>query len=100
MLECGNFCFNWLDDISQHKYFFQSLLLNVCNRNLFSCQHFETSFDLLFKSSFWFGYMSMTNFSWRHKERHFVMFVYGAAVQIIPRANVGVSFFVFFIFQI
>ena len=35
----------------------------------------------------------MTNFSWRHKERHFVMFVYGGAVQIIPHANVGVSFF-------
>ena len=30
-------------------YFLQSFLLNVGNRNLFSCRHFETSSDLLFK---------------------------------------------------
>ena len=58
MLEYGNVYFNWLEDIREYKYFLQSLLLNVCNRNLFSCQHFETSSDLLFKSSLWFGYMS------------------------------------------
>ena len=28
--------------------------------------------------------MSIANFSWRYKEYHFVMFVYGAAVRIIP----------------
>ena len=99
MLEYGNVYFNWLEDIREYKCFLQSLLLNVYNRNLFSCRHFETSFDLLFKSSHWFGYISIANFSWRHKEHRFAMFVYGGAVLIISHTNVGVSFFVFFIFQ-
>ena len=43
--------------------------------------------------------MSIANFSWRHKEHRFVMFVYGAAAQIISHTNVGVSCFVFYIFQ-
>ena len=82
--------------IRGHHYSFQSLLLNVCNRNLFSCWHFETSSDVLFKSLLWFGYRVTTNFSWRHKKRCF-MFVYGAAAWLISHSNVGVYFFVFFI---
>ena len=74
MLEYENVYFRWLEDIRQYKYFLQSLLTNVCNRNLFSRRHFETSSDILFKSSFWFGYMSMANFSWRHIEHRFVCF--------------------------
>ena len=95
MFEYVNVYFNWLDDIREYKYFLQSLLLNICNRNL--CWHFETSSDLLFKSSHWFVYMSMANFSWRHKEHRF-MFVYGGAVWIIFHINVGVSFFCFLYF--
>ena len=72
MLEYGNVCFNWLEDIREYKYFLPLLLLNVCNRNLFSCRHFETSSDLLFNISLWFGYMSMANFLWRHKDNRFV----------------------------
>ena len=45
-LEYGNVYFNWLEDIREYKYFLQSLLLNVCNRNLFSYRYFETSSDL------------------------------------------------------
>ena len=73
MLKYENVYFNWFEDIREYKYFFQSLLLNVRNRNLFSCRHFKTSSDLLFRSSLWFGYMSIANFSWRHKEHHFVI---------------------------
>ena len=51
MLEYENVYFNSFKDIKEYKYFLQSLLLNVCNRNLISCQHFETSSDLLLKSS-------------------------------------------------
>ena len=72
MLEYVNVYFNWLKDIREYKYILQSLLLNVCNTNLFSCRHFETSSDLLFKSSLWFGYMSIANFSWRHKNITFL----------------------------
>ena len=41
----------------------------------------------------------MANFSWRHKEHCFVMFVYRGAVRIISHTNVGVSFFSFFFFK-
>ena len=99
MLEYGNIYFNWLEDISKYNYFLQSLLLNVCNGNLFSCQHFEISSDLLFKSSLWFGYMSMANFSWRHKEHCFVVFVYGGAVWIISHTNMLVFPFLFSLFS-
>ena len=92
VLEYGNIYFNWLADIREYKYFLQLLLLNICNRNLFLSLHFETSFDLLFKSSFLFGCMSMANFSRKHKEHCFLMFGYGGAVQIISHTNVGVSF--------
>ena len=33
----------------------QSPLLKFFNKNLFLCRHFETSSDLLFKRSSWFG---------------------------------------------
>ena len=36
MLEYGNVYFNWLEDIRKYKYFLQSSLLKVSNRNLFS----------------------------------------------------------------
>ena len=91
--------FNWFADIREYKYFLQSLLLNVSSRNKFSCWNFKTNYNPLLKSSLWFGYISIANFSWRHKEHHFVMFAYGAAVQIISHTNVGVSFFVFFTFE-
>ena len=68
MLGYGIAYFNWLEDIREYKYFLQSLLLNVFNRNLFSCQQFETSSDLLFKTSLWLGYMNMANFLWKLKE--------------------------------
>ena len=98
MLEYESVHFNWFEDIREYRYFLQSLLWIVCNRNLFSCWHFETSSHLLFKSSLWFGYMSIANFSWRYKEHLFVMFVYGAAVGIISHTNVAASFFIFFYF--
>ena len=91
--------FNWFADIKEYKYFLQSLLLNVCSRNKFSCWNFKTNYNPLLKSSLWFGYISIANFSWRHKEHHFVMFAYGAAVQIISHTNVGVSFFCFLYFR-
>ena len=96
MLENENIYFNWFKDIGEYKYFLQSLLLIICNRNLFSYQHFETSPDLLFKSSLWFGRMRIANFSWEHKKHRSNMFVYSAAVQIICQTNVDVSFFVLF----
>ena len=96
MFEYENVYFNWFEDIREHKYFLQSLLLNVCSGNFFSCRHFETSSDIFFRSSLWFEYMSIANFSWRHR---FVVFVYGTSVRIISHTNVGVSFFIFFIFQ-
>ena len=75
MLEYENVYINRFKDIREYKYFLQSLLLNVCNRYLFSCQSFETSSDLLFKSSLRFGHMNITNFSWRYKEHRFVTFL-------------------------
>ena len=84
MLEYEYVYSNWFGDIREYKHFLQSLLRNVCGRNLFSCRHFETSSDLLLKTSLLFGYMSIANFLWRHKEHWFVIFPYGAAVLIIP----------------
>ena len=59
MLEYENVYFNWLEDLRAYKYFLQSLLLSNWNRNFFSCRHLETSSDLLFERSLWFGYKSM-----------------------------------------
>ena len=98
MLEYGNVCFNWLEDFREYEYFLQLLLLNVSNRNLFSCRQFETSSRtscLRVHSDF--GYMSMANFSWRYKDYRFVMFAYGGAVRIISHTKIAVSFFDFFI---
>ena len=36
--------------------------------------------------------MSITNFSWRHKEHRFVTFVYGPAGRIISNTDIYVSF--------
>ena len=64
MFEYENVYFNWFEDIRGYKYFLQSLQLNVCSRNLFLCRYFETSSDLFFRRSLWFGYMSIANYWW------------------------------------